>query len=380
MYKKAIFTVQLLLLSYFLFAQEKANVEANQLILGGYGEFTFNKKLDKNSLAYLDVPRFVLTGDYSFSGKTRLFSEIEFEHVKEVYVEQLWVQHKLHKNVNFRAGLLLVPVGIINEYHEPNTFNSVNRPLIDKYVVPTTWREIGAGFSGNFASLMLKYQVYVLNGFNGFDGVAHLGAQYPLRKARQKGAESFMSSPNFVSAIEFYGLPYITIGMANYFGKSQTLILENSAIETVDSSRVGINLLSFNSRVNIKALEARVQVYGIEFSNSAAYNEFAGYSDVDYLAKQVFGFYFELAYNVLNKMEKENGSLILFSRFEEFDTQYKMENDLSANSAYHVKSITNGLSWKPNLKIAFKVDIQNVYNDANAKWTTSLNLGTGFSF
>ncbi len=79
-----------------------------------------------------------------------------------------------------------MPMGIINEYHEPTTFNGVERPLIDKYIAPTTWREIGFGATGILLPLSIKYQAYVMNGFNGYNGTAQLSGKDGLRKGRQK--------------------------------------------------------------------------------------------------------------------------------------------------------------------------------------------------
>ena len=60
--------------------------------------------------------------------------------------------------------MILSPIGIINSYHEPVTFNGVERPNVDKYIIPTTWREIGFGFHGTSLNLNLNYQLYIING------------------------------------------------------------------------------------------------------------------------------------------------------------------------------------------------------------------------
>jgi hypothetical protein len=112
----------------------------NRLVIGGYGEVHYNQPLDGKVFnnGNLDVHRIVMLLGYNFSDKTQFVSELEFEHVKEVYVEQAFLQHKINSALNFRGGLMLVPMGITNEYHEPTTFNGVERPLIDQYIVPTT--------------------------------------------------------------------------------------------------------------------------------------------------------------------------------------------------------------------------------------------------
>ena len=115
------------------------------ITLGGYGEVLYNNPENLNS--ELDVQRLVLLFGYKFDERVQFVTEIEFEHVKEVYVEQAFINYNLTQGLNVRAGLMLVPMGIINEFHEPTIFNWVERPSLDKYIIPTTWREIGIELS-----------------------------------------------------------------------------------------------------------------------------------------------------------------------------------------------------------------------------------------
>ena len=92
--------------------------------MGGYGEITYNQPEGLNG--ELDVQRLVLLFGYKFNDRTQFITEIEFEHVEEVFVEQAFLNYSLNDNINLRGGLMLVPMGIINEYHEPTTFNGVN--------------------------------------------------------------------------------------------------------------------------------------------------------------------------------------------------------------------------------------------------------------
>lgn len=368
----------LIFFSSIIFAQEEEKSNSS-LNFGGYGAVYSSKELGTKEPAELDVQRIILTTDYSFSSKTRFFSELEFEHVYEVGVEQAWVEHKINKFVNFKAGLLLIPMGIINEFHENNTFNGVARPLIDKYVVPTTWREIGAGFTGTIINANLSYQLYMVNGFNGYDNTGHLNAKYPFRKGRQKGAESYMSSPNFSARISYFGLPKTKIGLSAYTGNTQTKISSSLPQATIDSSKVHMNMLGADAQVNLSALQFKAQYYYVSLENTAAYNYFSGLSTGEYLAKNIWGYYTEIAYNVFS-LGNFDSRLDLFARYEAYDTQAKMEKDFIANENYKVTDITYGITWKPTPKIAFKADVQSLKNKAENEWKHSLNLGIGFSF
>ena len=123
----------------------------------------YNQELSQHNMVTgeLDVHRMVLLFGYKFNDRTQFFTEIEYEHVQEVYVEQAFLDFKINNYIHFRGGLMLIPMGIVNEYHEPPGFNGVERPLVDKYIVPTTWREIGVGFTGNLPTATLKYQLYI---------------------------------------------------------------------------------------------------------------------------------------------------------------------------------------------------------------------------
>ena len=106
--------------------------------------------------ATLDVHRLVTFFGYNFNEKASFVSEVEFEHVSEVYVEQAFLDYKIKNNLSVNAGLMLIPMGIQNLYHEPATFNGVERTNVDKYIVPSTWREIGIGVSGRSSEFPLE--------------------------------------------------------------------------------------------------------------------------------------------------------------------------------------------------------------------------------
>ena len=121
--------------------------DEDRLTVGGYAQIDYNQPISNGAYSNgnLDVHRMVLMFGYKFNQKVQFISEVEFEHVKEVFVEQAFLQYEITPWLKFRGGLMLIPMGIINEYHEPSTFNGVERPNLDKYIVPTSWGEIGGG-------------------------------------------------------------------------------------------------------------------------------------------------------------------------------------------------------------------------------------------
>lgn len=350
--------------------------------IGGYAQIDYNQpfKDGESSNANLDVHRLVLLFGYRFNDRTNFVTEIEVEHVSEVYVEQAFLNYQLLSWLDLRGGLMLVPMGIVNEYHEPPTFNGVERPNLDSKIVPTTWREIGFGVTGRIDNASLKYQLYVMNGFNGFDDGGNFRGTDALRKGRQKGAESFMSSPTLATKIDYYGIPGLKLGLSTYNGKSQTSLYDGldkndeTAKKVADSTRVGINMLGFDARYVKGGFEARAQLNFANLNNTAAYNDYTGKD----LGSQLFGWYAEVGYNLLHKTETEQ-KLTPFIRFEKYNTHAKTDGGLEVNGAYDRTDVTVGTGWWITDGAVLKADYQ-FFGDALNNSSGQFNMGIGIWF
>lgn len=360
-----------------------------RLTVGGYGEVHYNQPLNSNSfdLGNLDVHRVVLLFGYKFNERTQFVTEIEFEHVSEVYVEQAFLQYKINKSISFRGGLLLIPMGIVNEYHEPTTFNGVERPTVDKYISPTTWREIGLGFTGTIFPASLKYQVYVVNGFNGYDGTPHLNGKNGLRGGRQKGAESYISAPNFTGKLEYFGIRGLNLGLSGYYGNTQSTMYkgisasDDPAKVKADSSVVGVSMVGLDARYSIKGIHLRGQYYLTSLSNTRQYNYFTGNDDgPNDLGSSLTGYYAEAGYNVFRLISKCKTALIPFVRYEAYDTQNKVEEGIVRNDAYNKTIVTAGLTWRLAKGAVLKADMQFVKSGADEKSAQVFNAGFGVMF
>jgi len=360
----------------------------HKLVIGGYGEVHYNQPLDADFYknGSLDVHRMVMLFGYNFNSKTSFVTELEFEHVKEIYVEQAFLQHKINNYISFRGGLLLVPMGIINEYHEPTTFNGVERPILDKLIAPTTWREIGFGFTGTVLPASLRYQAYILNGFNGYSGSAKFNGKNGLRSGRQKGAESFMSTPNFSGKVEYFGLRGLNIGLSLYAGQSQSTLYDgvakddDDAVATADSSTIGMVMTGIDARYSLSGLQLRGQFYYTSLSDVNAYNTFtATAGSPNDLGSAMTGYYAEAGYNVLRTFASEM-QLVPFVRYEFLDTHHKVEGDVSENPAYEITAITTGLSLHLTKGAVIKTDLQFMKNAATEEYNTTFNAGVGVMF
>lgn len=373
----------------YLNTAEQMLSNKSKLSIGGYGEVHYNQPLtkDKEDIGTLDVHRMVLFFGYNFSSKTQFVTEIEVEYAKEVWVEQAFLQHKLANWVNFKAGLLLVPMGIINEYHEPTTFNGVERPVIDNKLSLSTWREVGAGFSGTILPASLKYQMYVTGGLNGYDTKAIFNGSSGLREGRQKGSKAYVNSPAFSGKVEYFGIKNMNIGLSGYLGKSQSKLYNNLAddnatgLAKADSSVVGISMIGADSRYNLKGIELRGQFYFISLSNTEEYNIFTRncqkYND---LGSKMSGYYVEAGYNILKRVAKTKMELVPFVRYEYYNMHQSIKAPVTGNNAYENTVVTGGLTCRITRNAVLKTDMQWIKPASTGEWTKTFNAGIGVMF
>ncbi|WP_420400378.1 hypothetical protein [Flagellimonas sp.] len=348
---------------------------ASAVTLGAYGEMLYNQPEGQNG--EIDVQRLVVLLGYRFDDRTQFVTEIEFEHVEEVFVEQAFVNYNAAPNFNIRGGLMLVPMGIVNEFHEPTTFNGTERPAIDNVIVPTTWRELGVGVTGRFNSLSLGYQAYLFNGFksaesDGEGGVTGiLKGSNGLRSGRQKGIQSTIDQPNLSTKLDYYGIPGLRLGFSTYFGRTQA----EDDVETFDGSDIGISMLGLDARYAFNRFTARGQFIYASLSDTEAYNTLTGRD----LGSALQGWYVEGAYNLLPTGQRQK--LFAFARYEAFNTHADTDGSLTANEAYDRTDITTGLTYHIAPGVVVKGDYQfrsNALDDGDV--TDRLNFGIGVWF
>lgn len=344
------------------------NAEGVGVTLGGYAQIDYNE-YDGSKPGKLDVHRMILLFGYKFNDKVSFVTELEIEHVSEVYVEQAFLSYKASPSVNVVAGLMLVPMGIINEYHEPTTYYGVERPNVDNVIVPTTWRELGFGINGNLTNASLRYQAYIFNGFKSYaNGSGLLKGSNGLRSGRQKGAESIINSPNLSLKLDYYGLPGLRLGLSGYFGKTQT---DDVAIE---GSTIGLSMIGLDARYSKNNWDLRTQYITAKLSDTEAYNILTGKD----LGAAMNGFYAEAAYNFNLKGEEK---LAPFIRYEKYNTHADTAGNLVQNKAYDIDEVIFGVSYKVAPGAVFKADYQLVNNAVQGSNTgKTFNAGVGIWF
>lgn len=344
--------------------------------VGAYAEMLYNQPEGDNG--ELDVQRMVLLFGYRFNDKTQFVTEVELEHVNEVFVEQAFVNYNVADNVNLRGGLMLIPMGIINEFHEPTTFNGTERPQMDNVIVPTTWRELGIGVNGRFNNLSLGYQAYIFNGFksteaNGEGGLSgFLKGSNGLRGGRQKGIQSTVSSPTLSTKFDYYGISGLRLGLSGYFGQTQAA----DDIEDFSGANIGIAMVGLDARYARKKFTARGQFIRTSLSDTEEYNVATGND----LGSALQGWYLEGAYNILPANNQQK--LFAFARFEKFDTHAETAGALIKNEAYNRTDVTTGLTYHLSPGVVVKGDYQFRSNelDGSDGVKNRLNFGIGVWF
>jgi hypothetical protein len=359
-------------------------VNNDGLSLGGYAQIDYNQPIKPNTQAngVIDVHRLVLFLGYTFNQKLSFISEIEFEHANEVWVEQAYVNYRVNRNFSINTGLLLVPVGIVNMYHEPPTFLGVERTFVDKYLIPTTWREIGIGVQGRIPDASIKYQFNLTNGLMGYDGEARFDGYNGLRGGRQKASKAQLHRPVFNGRIEHYGVPGLKIGLSTYVGASQSTLWNTtdpgiaSEKDVLDSSIVQISMFEADVHYRMRGFQFKAQYIMTFIGNSEAYNL---YGETD-LGSQHFGGFAEVAYDLLSLGQRRNRKLLwAFVRAEQVYTQFQMEG-MDIDPLNNRNIFTTGLSFLPNEGVSFKADHQWLRAQDGTSIGRIINLGVGVWF
>lgn len=345
--------------------------------IGGYGEVHYTNRSGPLSPGEVNVKRFVIFLSHSFSDRIAFRSELELEDTKieggadggEVALEQAYLDYRLIDAVTLRTGLVLTPVGIINEVHEPPTFNGVARPQFDREVIPSTWREIGVGAVGNLSATRgLAYRVYLVSGLRA-DG---FGGGTGLRSGRQGGKEASFANPSLTGRLE-WARPGLKLAGSFWYGGSAN---QDTLIGT-GSFDAPILMLAADARYDTGPLSLRGVVVRTTIGDAADINQAYG-SDI---GSRMQGGYLEGAVNLLRLLQPATTQrLLAFVRHERYDLHAAVPTGTTRNDAYARRVTTLGLSYKPLWNVVFKADYALFRNRAGAGEDEALALGVGYQF
>ena len=324
----------------------------------------------------LDFHRFVLLVTHSFSDRIRFVSEVEIEHAVveggeekgELELEQAYVDFLLSRRFNVRAGMVLMPVGIINERHEPPVYYGVERPFVDTVIIPTTWFETGAGIHGEVGRGW-RYRAFVTAPLNAAEFTAGEG----VREGVQHGAEANAGRIATTGRLEYVGVRGLTVGGSWWAGRS--------GFEFRPRFDVPVKVAEADARYSRRRFEGRVQFAQVWIDNADLLN--------DALVRRVGvnpnighvlrGFYAESGYRFVEGARF--GDVGSFVRYENFDTQHRMAPGGIRLPQFDRDAWVFGATFWPDPDIAVKADYSLVRNrSAVIQAPNSFNLGLGWWF
>ena len=361
------------------------------LSIGGYGEAFYRKDVsDKNrsDRDTTDYLRFVLYTGYKFTDRIILNAELEFEHAStstggSVSVEFAYLDFLMWDWANFRAGMLLAPLGIVNELHEPVFFNGVERPEVERRIIPSTWRENGIGAFGELLP-GLEYRVYAMNALKGVDGNSFKLKEH-LRSTRQKGGEALAEDIALAARLDYSPMLNAKFGASVYTGKTthdQQYALND---EMFDYPGARLTIWDLHAMYSWQGLDLRALFAMSHLQDSDELNRIAtqiGSSSAGKIAKKMYGFYTEAAYDVMPWILGDTDQqLSPFLRFSYIDQHAKMAGDWDAKGRYEHRIWTTGISYKPHPNVVLKVDYRNFDTlDNDHEREDEVNFGLGFVF
>ena len=341
--------------------EDNSKSSTSSTTVGGYGELHYNNLSNSDNSKEkreLDLHRFVIFVNHEFNENIRFFSEFEIEHglLKdtdtdtngapgnvdidesngEVEVEQAYVQFDVTDNTRINAGVFLIPVGILNETHEPPTFYGVERNPVEKNIIPVTWWEGGAMVSGIYDS-GFSYDFAITSGLDGGTSI---------RGGRQKTSKATARNLAATVRVKYTGIRGLEL--------AGTVQVQDDMTQVSGDGVEGATLIETHARWNVAdftvtGLFASWDIDGTAAALAGKGKQDGGYLEVSYKLSPAFGIF-------ARQNKWDNGGIV--------DTS-KSQTDF-------------GFNYWPHEDVVIKADIQmqnNVAGDLDG-----FNLGIGYQF
>lgn len=329
----------------------------NKTTIGGYGELHYNNLSGKGGASdkdEIDFHRFVLFFGHEFSDTVRFFSELELEHSiagegknGEIELEQAYIDFDLNDNHTARAGLFLLPIGIINETHEPPTFYGTERNPVEKNIIPATWWAAGAGTYGQLGN-GFSYDAYIHSGLS-----TTAAKNFAIRSGRQKASKAKANDLAATARIKYTGTLGLELAISAQHQQDITQIPSDGA----DSANlIEAHAIWSTGSFTIKAL------YAIWDINGTAVKAVG--------ADKQEGFYIEPSFKI-------DHNFAVFARFNQWNNLAGSNSGVAKESEKEQWDI--GVSWWPHEDVVIKADYQ-YQNNGDKKEQNGLNLGIGYQF
>jgi outer membrane murein-binding lipoprotein Lpp len=357
--------------------------------LWGYGQIDYNRPTANPADAKADLTRAVIGFNHVFDDSTRVYGELEWEHAVtsnedqgESEVEQLYVEHALAQNYGVRAGLMLVPLGLLNEHHEPTQYYGVERNFVEQAIIPTTWREGGvAGYGSSDSGFAWNLGITTGPDLGKWDPTSDEGRASPLGSIHQELQLANAHDLSLFAALNWQGIPGLDVGGGVFAGK----IGQDTSQQTggdhyfpADDSRLVLSEVHTRWQTgpfDLSALYARGTI-----SDTQALNlTFLGQPTP--VPKSFWGGYVQGGWRAL---EWNVSSLVPFARYEEFNTGASYADQpqgLGTPPLPTQRVWTVGANYYLNPNVVFKIDYQGFrYDDPLLNYGDRVDLGIGYQF
>lgn len=373
--------------------------QSNPTVISGYGQAKVEYDL-RSQTGTASLTRNVLFLGHRFNDRISFFSEMELENAKvvggkpsgEISMEQLFLKFNINRRHYLVAGLFIPRIGIINENHLPTTFNSNDRPYVEQFIIPATWRELGIGLYGQVARVPgLNYSLGLVNGLNSADFRFGSG----ISEGRFEGSNATASNLAVTGSLLYY-ISNFRIQASTYYGGSAGLTKR-----VADSLQ--LNYGAFGTPVSVNELDIQYHgTNGIQFKALGTYVSIpeAGRINLAYAnntPSSMYGYYAELGYNLFRPFRKlANKSMVLFARYESMDLNASTPKNAIEDGLQRKQYIVAGLHFQPVKGVSVKADfvqritgeynrslyVTNPYSGTLPFYTTNhfINVGVGYSF
>ncbi len=351
-----IFTALFLLIIFTSTSFAQDDFFTPKTTVGGYGELHYNNNTfdTKKAEKRFDFHRFVLFFSHSFSEKWSFKAELELEHNfvsggnGELELEQAYVSYLPYNYLGFRAGVVLAPVGIINEIHEPPTFFGVERPEYHNAIIPATWFGNGASIFGSYKGF--EYTFNVMEGLNS-EKFTPAGA---IRGGRKKGYIADATDLMYTLRADYNVSSALKAGASVTYNKARG-----------DSSTIEFNLIELHAKYNKNGLHAVAEGAMINYNRGPV--------------ESSTGYYFDLGYDV-NRLIKSDWQIIPFVRYSFYNTASAVRNTALISDSFAYTQIMIGVNILPLENVVLKADFSSKKRKSNDEETKSFNLGIGYMF
>ncbi len=342
----------------------------------GYGELNYYHPTRDSAQTTADVARLVLGASYRFDENTRFFSELEVEHgvssaedPGEVEVEQAFIERRFTDALFLRAGLVLIPSGFLNEFHEPTRYYGVARNFVETGIIPTTWREGGIQLLGS-TEAGLSWSVGVTTGFNlnKWDAASGEGQESPLGAIHQELAQASARDLSGFLSLSYSGVPGLRLGASAFTGGATQ---GQSALGSARVSLWEAHARWSPAQWEFSALYARGHI-----SNTAVFN-LRTLGSPSPIPEEFFGWYGEAAWHAI---DRGNWSITPFIRYERFNpasAYADLGQGLTPDALRDREVFTGGINWMIAPGVVVKADYLGFRHGSG---DNRYDLGLGYQF